>query len=132
MIFVDANIFLSCFIENDVFHQRAKQLMSAIETHIYGEYFTSDYVFNEVVGVVMRKYGKENALMIGNKLFNSTMILSINETLLKEAWKLFNDNKSTLNLVDCTNIIAVKSLGAKYIATFDKEFEKIKEIKVLK
>lgn|SRR3989338_1623426 len=131
MIFVDANIFLSCFIENDVFHQRAKQLMTLIETQVYGQYFTSDYVFNEVVGVVMRKYGKEKALMIGNKIFSSTMILSINELLLKEAWKLFNENKTALNLVDCTNVIAVKFLCAEYIATFDKEFEKVKKIKVI-
>lgn len=105
--------------------------MKNIEQRAYGEYFTSDYVFNEVVGVVMRKYGKEKALIIGNKLFNSITIISIDERMLKQAWKLFNENKLSLNLVDCTNLIAANYFTAQYIATFDKEFEKIKGINII-
>ena len=131
MRFIDANVFIGLQNQDDVFHAKARELMAAIETGRYGEAFTSDYVFNEVVGVTNRKQGKYASLKIGDLIRNSTFLLNINGHQLDEAWKIFTKTKLPLSLVDCTNLVALKLANTTFIATFDKQFEKIKGVEVV-
>lgn len=124
MIFIDANLFLAYDNSRDVHHSRAMKLWKEIEANKYGQCFTSDYVFNEVVGVTLRKFGKERARLLGQYILKSIFMLNIDDHILLEAWELFLNTKLDLNLVDCTNLIAVKIADSKFIATFDKEFKK--------
>ncbi len=131
MIFIDANVFLAYDNKDDVHHNLAHQLFQEIEQGKYGHYFTSDYVFNEVVGVTFRKLGKERASIVGKMIIDAISLVNIDDHLLKQAWNFFLENDSKLNLVDCTNIIICKITKAENIATFDKEFSKVKELKVV-
>jgi len=131
MIFIDANIFLAYANENDVHHGKALQIFNAIESGVYGPPFTSDYVFNEVVGVTFRKQGKKEAIILGNHILNTIFMLHMDEHLLKEAWKLFATTNFTFNLVDCSNLVLMNLAKAESIVTFDKEFSKIGTINVI-
>tara|TARA_Y100000031_G_C8065227_1_gene312531 strand:+ start:117 stop:515 length:399 start_codon:yes stop_codon:yes gene_type:complete len=132
MIFVDANVFLAYDNINDVHHHQAVMLFQKIVKCHYGDPFTSDYVFNEVVGVTFRKKGKERALVLGNHLQKSLLILNVDDHLLNEAWNIFSTTPLGLNLVDCTNLVLAKLARTNYIATFDNEFEKVKNIQIIK
>lgn len=132
MIFIDASFFLAYDNSNDVHHNRAEELWKEIESQKWGVYFTSDYVFNEVVGVAMRKFGKSRAMILGKQILDTVFIINIDDHLLRDAWKLFTNTELQLSLVDCSNVVASRIGEAGYIATFDKEFEKIKEIKTVK
>ncbi len=129
MIFIDANIFIAYDNEKDVHHHQAKSLFEQIENGKYDHYFTTDYVFNEVVGVTLRKHGKERAIILGNQILESIFIINIDDHLLKQAWNLFNRSDLKLSLVDCTNLIVCKTANTQFIATFDKEFDKIEGLK---
>ena len=131
MIFIDANIFLAIDNVKEVHHKRAKEIFYEIEQGKYGDPLTSDYVFNELVGVTFRKKGKEMSLQIGEQVINSVFVKNIDRFLLMISWKSFKDSNLTLNLVDCTNISVMEKLDIDYIATFDKEFKKVKKIKVI-
>ncbi len=131
MIFIDANIFLAYDNLGDVNHKRALKIWEEIEEGKWGDYFISDYVFNEIVGVTFRKKGKERAILLGEQVLKSVLIINIDDHLLKEAWKIFSANKLNLNLVDCTNLMAMKIAGAGFIATLDKEFIQVKGIEVI-
>ena len=131
MIFIDANIFLSYYNEDDVHHNKAIKIFKEIDEGKYGDSLTSDYVFNEVVGVTFRKKGKEKALKLGNKILNTIFMINIDINEIRTAWDFFNKNQLTFNLVDCTNISIMNKLEIKNIATFDKEFKKVKKIKVI-
>ena len=131
MLFIDANVFIGYYNLRDVHHARAVGLWQEIENGKYGNYFTSDYVFNEVVGVTLRKFGKEAALSLGETILRSVAIITVEKSMLIEAWKLFVNSELSLNLVDCTNMITMKFAGAFSIATFDQEFKKVKGIKVM-
>ncbi len=131
MIFIDANIFLAYDNFSDVNHKRALKIWEEAEAGRYGDYFTSDYVFNEVVGVTFRKKGKERAVLLWEQVLKSVLMINIDEHLLKEAWKIFSATKLNLNLVDCTNLAAMKIADAEFIATLDKEFTQIKSIEVI-
>ena len=131
MIFIDANIFLAYDNINDANHKRALKIWEEVETGKYGDYFTSDYVFNEVIGVTFRKKGKERAVLLGEQVLKSVLMINIDDHLLKEAWKIFSTTKLNLNLVDCTNLAAMKIAGAEFIATLDKEFIQVKGVEVV-
>ena len=131
MIFIDANIFLAYFNEDDVHHKKSMKIFEEIESEVYGSSFTSDYVFNEVVGVSTRKFGKAKALNLGNFIIKNIPIVNISNVMLFDSWKKFSSTNLTLNLVDCTNIIALSFVSSNLIATLDKEFEKVKEIEVV-
>ena len=131
MIFVDASLFLAYYGTKDVLHKNAKELWPKIESDVYGPTFTSDYVFNEVVGVVRRKVGKEAACILGNQIKETTVIVNIDNHMFEESWRLFNKTETELSLVDCSSIIVCTLAKTKHIATFDKEFKKIEEIEVV-
>jgi predicted nucleic acid-binding protein len=130
VIFIDANIFLAYANASDVHHERAAKIVQDLEKK-ETPCFTSDYVFNEIVGVTLRKQGKTAALTIGNHLLKSLLVLNIDDHAFKEAWRLFATTKHGLSLVDCTNVIAAKLAGATGIATFDKEFRNVPGLSVI-
>lgn len=131
MIFIDANILIALDNIKDVHHKKAVALVNQIEEGAFGEVFTSDYVFNEVIGYTYRKNGKKRAAKIGENMINSIIIDSVDELMLEAAWNYFKSTTLGLNLVDSTNLISMKKFGANKIATFDKEFKKVKGIKVI-
>ena len=65
MIFIDASIFLAYDNIDDMHHEKAIKFLEDIESWKYGQYFTSDYIINEVIGVTLRKLGKKHALRPG-------------------------------------------------------------------
>ena len=131
MIFIDANIFLAGDNLNDVNHTRALKILKEIESGKFGDYFTSDYVFNEIIGVTFRKKGKNRAVLLGEQILKSILMINIDDHLLKETWKIFSNTKLNLNLVDCTHLAAMKIINVELIATFDKEFMNMLEIQVI-
>ncbi len=131
MIFIDANIFIAYDNIDDVHHKSAKNIFQNIDEGMYGDPISSDYVFNEVVGVVYRKFGKERALIIGEFLIASVVLLPIHDHMINESWALFKHSPFSLNLVDCSHLIAMKSTKITSIATFDKEFLKIPTIQTI-
>ena len=131
MIFIDANIFLAYDNLSDANHKRALKVFEELESGKLGDYFTSDYVFNEIVGVTFRKKGKERAVLLGEQVLKSVLMINIDDHLLKEAWKIFSATKLNLNLVDCTNLVAMKIADAEFIATLDKEFIQVKGVVVI-
>ena len=131
MILVDANFFIAHNNIQDIHHEKAKGLLSDILMSKYGHYFTTDYILNEVVGITFRKLGKDHAVLLGDQIINTVFILNIDDHILKDSWNFFSQTKLNFNLVDCTNIIAMKVTNTKHIATFDKEFKKLSTVEVI-
>ena len=132
MIFIDANIFLAYFNEDDVHHARAIHVFDQVKGGSYGRAFTSDYVFNEVVGVALRKFGKKNAVRSGEWIIGNIPIINIDEPVFSSAWRAFTGSGQTLSLVDWTNLIVMKLANVEHIATFDKAFGAIEHLRVIR
>lgn len=131
MIFIDANMFIAYDNENDIHHHKAKNIFQEIELGVFGQPLTTDCVFNEVVGVTFRRKGKERALLLGEQILRCFFIINVDEHFLKEAWKFLKETKLTLNLVDCTNVIVMRTVPILNIATFDQEFFKLGTVTVI-
>jgi len=130
MILLDANVFIAFENKEDVHHQRAQEIFEGIDAGKLGKAFTTDYVFNEVIGVIYRKRGKERATAFGDYMRASVCIFVVDEHILSESWDFFKKTKLTLNFVDCTIVTVAGITNAISIATFDKEFSKVENINV--
>ena len=81
--------------------------------------------------MTFRKRGRARALFIGERLLSSVRIFNIDKAVLAESWKLFSATPLRLNLVDCSSIIIATLTKTEYVATFDQEFKKIKDVKII-
>ena len=131
MIFIDANLFIAYANKNDLHHKRALQIFEEIEQEKFGLPLTSDYIFNEVVGVICRKVSKEESIRVGNFIKESTLLLNTTKEVMEEAWTMFKESHSKLSFIDCSIIIFSKIEKVEFIATIDKEFLKISELKII-
>ena len=54
-IFIDTNIFVALRNENDINHEKSKEIMKKALLGEYGTIYTSDYVFDEAVTVALAR-----------------------------------------------------------------------------
>jgi predicted nucleic acid-binding protein len=127
MVLIDANVICAYRNTKDVHHEKAVALLNRIAPH----WILTDYIFDEIMGVLKRKVGIKEALLVGEYLLHSEFQLYyITSPVFHSSWKLFTQNKH-LSFTDCTCIAMMKSLGLTDIATFDKGFHNINGITVV-
>ncbi len=137
-ILLDTSFLIAFDNEKDVHHKKARELWSKIKEKQFGIYFITDYIFDEVIAVTMRKKDFERAKILGKQIKESLDILNLDPYLFEEAWKLFENNKrknineKILNFTDCTNVVLLEFLASNKIATFDDGFKNIEKIEIIK
>ena len=129
-IFLDASYFLALYNSDDVHHKRALLIAEKIDSNEYGQVITSDDVFDEVVSVALRKFGKEKAQIFGKQVLNSILIVHGDKHLFNAAFDIFNASKAAFSFTDCTSQAIMGMAQIQNIATFDKLFEKL-DVKVV-
>jgi len=132
MIVLDSSFIIAYKIKNDKHHEKALEIMVDIAEGKYGMPIISDYIFDEIVTVILNKASFQDASEIGNMLIISADISYMDKDLFNNSWKTFQDQENTkLSFTDCSILTLMKNKGIKQIATFDKDFSKIKDIEVI-
>lgn len=130
-ILIDASVFCAYANFRDVHHKNSIKLMRDIVSQKYGRSVTTDYIFDETVNVVARKHNKKSAIETGEHILNSEIFFAkVDESVFKKAWRLFQD-ENNFSFTDCTTIAFMGIFGIDKITTFDKEFKKLNNIKVI-
>lgn len=124
-IFLDASYFLALYNEFDVHHKKVALIAEKIDLNEYGQAITSDDVFDEVISVALRKLGLERAKEFGKQIIQSTFIMHKDNHIFDNALKIFNASSLPFSFTDCTTQAIIEFAQIKYIATFDKQFEKL-------
>lgn len=130
-VFLDASFFYALKNSFDVHHEKAKEILHTVISDMQSQPITTDYIFDEIVTVTMRKVNKQTALELGFAIIDSEVILARIDTLVfEQAWSLFQTTTG-LSFTDCTSVAFMNVYGIKKIATFDKGFLQIEDIEVL-
>ncbi len=130
-IVIDASVFCAYANAKDIHHHNSKKIFSDILSKKYGEAILTDYLFDEIVSVIFRKTNKKTATEIGNVILNSEVFLvQIDAVVFEKAWKIF-PKENSFSFTDCTTIAFNDTFGITHVATFDKEFSKLKNITVI-
>lgn len=132
MIFLDSSFIIACKVVDDQNHEKSmKHLSEFIEDD--EEVIVSDYIFDEVVTVLLIKT-KDLGIAVdtGNVLKSSARLLKLDDFTFNKTWDLFkNQDNTKLSFTDCSSLALMKKEGIKRLATFDEGFKKIKGIEVI-
>jgi len=133
MIFLDSCLIIAYSNEIDENHAKAIQILKDIENGKYGTPVISDYIFDEIVTVMLIK--TKNLMKVaelGEILLNATLLIKIDDSIFNLAWKIFKEQqKPKFSFIDSTSIAICKMNGTSKIATFDKDFEELKEFNII-
>ncbi len=130
-IFVDSSVFCAYANSDDVHNKKAAIIIHDMLSNKYGNIITTDYVFDETVTVAMRRANKKIAGELGEFILNSEIsIAKIDKLVFHKSWEIFQGS-GAFSFTDCTIIAFMEIFGITNIATFDKEFKKLKNLKVV-
>lgn len=133
MIFLDSSFLISVEVEYDQNHERAIKIRDDIIRGKYGDTFISDYIFDETITVTFgRTKNLQKAVLVGLRLKASAELLKVDESIFESAWERFQKQKNTkFSFTDCTILSIMDKNEIKNIATFDKDFKKVRGINVI-
>jgi predicted nucleic acid-binding protein len=133
MIFLDSSVIIAYRNQDDARHADAMKLFSELQKGRYAGGLVTDYIVLETVTVVKRLMGHDAAVETGEAILGAGDITVMRSTqLFPHAWREFRARAGTgLSFVDASSLAAMKIAGVGRIATFDREFRKIKGIEVV-
>ena len=131
MSYIDSNIFIYPILyseEQEPKAKKAKQILISIEKGELPAY-TSTLTWDEVVWVVKKTMGRDEAISQGAKLlgFLNLQWIIVNENILSKAQSLMN--KYSRSPRDSIHIASTLYGKIKTVISDDADFDQIKEIK---
>ncbi|MEK6904035.1 MAG: PIN domain-containing protein [Nanoarchaeota archaeon] len=130
-IIIDASVLCAYANIEDVHYSKARIILEKIMLKRREGLIITDHLFDETVNVVMRKKGRDEAINFGRFIMDSEFLLaSTSINVFRKAWDMFQQTEN-FSFTDCATIAFMGVNGINRIATFDKEFKKIKEIEVV-
>lgn len=125
-VFLDTSFILALKNKNDKNNKQAQQWMKRFLKNEFGKIFTSTFVFDELVTLIMvRLNNLKFAKNIGDYILNSPRInlLTLSRDDFSETWKYFQKyGVNGLSFTDCAILIQCKAMRCKMLATFDRHF----------
>ena len=123
-IFVDTSAWVALFVRNDKNHHRAASIFDKIKKNNLILY-TSDYVIDETITMILTRSNHERALITGEALLESSFvkIIYVVPDYLQTTWELFKkykDKKFSFTDVSCFAIM--RGLKLRQAFSFDHEF----------
>jgi len=126
-VFIDTNILAAAKLKRDVDHKRANTLLHDAFYGEFGHIFTSDYVFDETITLLLMRTKKYQLVReYGNSILTSSIIeiIKVNDKIFEIAWDLFGSiQDKLLSFTDFTTIAIVEELKINKIMSFDKHFD---------
>ena|SRR3989304_775479 len=131
MIFIDANIFLRFFLkENELVSRDLEKIFNRI---ISGNIIciSNTIIIAEVIWVLDRfyKWNKEKICDNVELILNTPNIRFRERPMIIEAINLYREEN--INFIDAYNYFFMKANGINEIYSFDKDFDKLPDIKRL-
>jgi hypothetical protein len=127
LVFLDSSGLIAYVVARDPDHRRAvgefRRLLEA-----GGHFFTTNYVFDEVVTRVRRRAGYLASRRVGNDVLRSRVItrVFIDEELESRAWRLYEKyHDHELSFTDASSFAVMDRAGVREALTFDGDFRRV-------
>lgn len=133
MIFLDSSVIIAYKNADDINHGRAVAIFQNLNAGNYGIGVISEFVFSEVTTVLALRKSMEAAKEVGNVLLeaNEIEIMKASE-VFERSWEIFTSQENTaLSFVDASNIACMEKRGITKIATFDRDFLRMRAMEVV-
>ena len=121
-VFIDTSALYALADRGDVNHSVA----AAFYAGTAHDFFTTNYVFAEILSLITKRMGKSIAVRFGRGLRDSARfhIHSIEKVLEEKAWSLFSTGfkDKDFDLVDCVSFAVMDHLKLRHAFSFDRHF----------
>ena len=121
-VFVDTSAWFSFINKDDPQHERVTQYLKDFT----GVLITSNFIFDEIVTLVLIRSDHKKAVKIGSVLKDPTIVRLITLSLEDEelAWDYFKQaDDKTFSFTDCTSFILMKRLHITTALSLDSHFD---------
>jgi predicted nucleic acid-binding protein len=133
MIVLDSSFLVAYHNRRDVHHAAAAATMERLVAGEWGPALLLEYVFLEVVTVILARRGLDIAVRV------ATILLQAREVEFVPSSDLFLDVMETfrmqrhgrLSLTDAAIVTVARNRDARFIATFDRDFRQIEALVVV-
>ena len=132
-IFLDTSFLVVFNNKRDKNHSKARRLISDADKSTV--FVISDYVFDEILTVLLVRGGKSMSVEAGRKILEDEMvdILQIDEDIFEKAWLVYQSFlDKEWSFTDCTSYVLMKNLSIVTGASFDDHFNQFGFITVPK
>ncbi len=122
--FADTSFLVALYNKKDKNHLQAKRLFSELESQ--SRYVISDYIFDEILTVVLVRSGKYLSVQAGEKILadDRIHIVQVDEAVFEKSWlvyRIFKDKR--WSFTDCTSYVLMKNLSIHAGVSFDEHFK---------
>ena len=121
-VFVDTSAIYAYINAKDPDHDRIKGFLNSFE----GQLLTSNFVFDEIITLVLARMGHGQAVLTGQVLLNPNIFTMIRVGLSDErsAWELFvNRQDKTYSFTDCTSFVIMRKMDITKFLALDPHFQ---------
>ncbi|NJD52234.1 MAG: PIN domain-containing protein [Candidatus Methanoperedens sp.] len=133
MIFLDSSVIIAYKNADDTNHKKAVNIFQKLNAGEYGIGVISEFVFSEVTTALALRKSMEAAKEVGNVLLEAREIEIMKASeVFERTWDIFTHQENTaLSFVDASNLACMEKRGIRKIATFDRDFLRIKTVEVV-
>lgn len=127
-IFLDTSFILAFIDKEDTRHAEARGIM---QEFLKDELYISDHVFAETVNIVFSRANHDRAKNLAEYLVKSEInLVQLNQPGFEGAYQVFSSEK--ISFTDASIKALMKNLGIEKLATFDSDFERFKDVEIVK
>ncbi|MBU1704133.1 MAG: PIN domain-containing protein [Nanoarchaeota archaeon] len=123
-VFCDTSFLVAYYNRRDENHAHAHRWIRSIQKS-KTEFLISDYIFDEVLTVLLSRSSKELSIAVGKKILESRQItiIKINEEVFFKTWDIYQKyTDKEWSFTDCSSYVLMKGLGIQKGASFDPHF----------
>lgn len=128
---LDSSFLVAFHNARDVHHDAAAEAMERILDNDWGTPILLEYVFLEVVTVLLARRGLDKAVEVGTVLLGAREVQFVpcSEVFLESWWMFRRQPSRRLSFTDAALAAVAKQRGIERIATFDQGFYDIDGLK---
>lgn len=133
MIVLDSSFLVAYHNRRDAHHEKA---IAAMEKLVAGEWDPAlllEYVFLEVVTVLLARRGLEAAVRVATLLLQAREVEFVpSSDMFLGVFDTFRTQRRTrLSFADAAIVTVARHRGARFIATFDRDFRRVDDFAVV-
>ena len=133
MILLDSSFLCAWYNDRDVHHVEARQVMTRLLQGDWGQGLLLEYVFVEVVTVLLARRGRDAAFDAAQRLLEARELdfLPCSEVFTGALDAFLAQPSRTLSFVDAALVAVARKLRTVPIATFDRGFQGLEGVTIV-
>ncbi len=133
MVVLDSSFLIAYYNARDAHHAAAARAMVQLLGGAWGTALLLEYVFLEVVTVLLARRNLETAAGVGRTLFDAREVAFVPcSELFFDTWTLFQHQAGRgLSLTDAAIVVAARREPPGRVLTFDADFREVDGVTVL-